>query len=162
MDCGELVPDDVMVGLIAERLSQADAKRGFILDGFPRTIPQAEALDRLLETLGQSVDRVLSFEVTEAELVQRLTSRRSCPRCQATYHLIAAPPRRDGLCDRCGSPLVQRTDDSEATVGRRLRVYADQTAPLLDHYRRRGLLAPVAAEGAIAAVRAAIRRAVTA
>jgi adenylate kinase len=160
MERGELVPDDVMVGLIAERLGQPDAKRGFVLDGFPRTIPQAAALDRLLETLGQSLDRVVSFQVSDAELVRRLTGRRSCPSCQSTYHVISAPPRRDGLCDRCGSPLVQRTDDSETTVRHRLRVYADQTAPLLEHYRRRGLLVSVSGEGAIDAVRAAVRRAV--
>jgi adenylate kinase len=162
MDRGELVPDDVMVGLVAERLGQPDAKRGFILDGFPRTIPQAAALDRQLdEMLGQSLDRVVSFQVSDAELVRRLTGRRSCPSCQSTYHVISAPPRREGICDRCGSALVQRTDDSEATVRHRLRVYADQTAPLLEHYRRRGLLVSVSGEGAIEAVRAAVRRAVS-
>jgi adenylate kinase len=158
MDRGALVPDDVMVGLIAERLSQPDAKRGFILDGFPRTIPQAEALDRLLQELGQPLDRVISFEVSEAELLRRLTGRRACPTCQATYHAASAPPRREGICDRCGSPLVQRADDSEATARHRLTVYADQTAPLLEHYRRRGLLTPVSGEGAIETIRAAIRR----
>jgi adenylate kinase len=157
MDRGALVPDDVMVALIAERLSQPDAKRGFILDGFPRTIPQAEALERLLGTLDQPLDRVISFEVSETELVRRLTGRRVCPACQSTYHVVSAPPRREGVCDRCGSRLVQRADDSEATVRHRLKVYADQTAPLLDHYRRRGLLTAVSGEGSIDAIRAAIR-----
>jgi adenylate kinase len=158
MDRGALVPDDVMVALIAERLSQPDAKRGFILDGFPRTIPQAEALDRLLGELDQPIDRVISFEVSDTELARRLTGRRSCPACRSTYHVISAPPRREGVCDRCGSPLVQRADDSEATVRHRLKVYADQTTPLLAYYRHRGLLTPVPGEGAIEAIRAAIRR----
>lgn len=162
MDRGALVPDDVIVGLIAERLAQPDAKRGFILDGFPRTIPQASALERLLQDLGQALDRVIFFDVPESELLRRLTGRRSCPSCQATYHVTAAPPQRDGICDRCGRPLVQREDDREATVRHRLAVYRDQTAPLLDDYRRRGLLATVSGEGAIETVRAAIRRAVEA
>jgi adenylate kinase len=160
MDRGALVPDDVIVGLIAERLSQPDAKRGFIFDGFPRTIPQAEALDRLLQERGQVLDRVISFEVSEPELLRRLTGRRSCPVCQSTYHLISAPPRREGICDRCGSPLIQRDDDREATVRQRLNVYAEHTRPLLEYYRRRGLLTSVSGEGPIDTVRAAIRRVV--
>jgi len=159
MDRGALVPDDVIVGLIAERLAQPDAKRGFILDGFPRTVPQATALDRLLRDVGQRLDRAILVEVPEPELLRRLTGRRSCPTCQATYHVTAAPPRREGVCDRCGGSLVQREDDSEATVRHRLQVYRDQTAPLLDDYRRRGLLVTVPGEGAIETIRAAIRRA---
>jgi adenylate kinase len=160
MDRGALVPDDVIVGLIAERLSQPDAKRGFIFDGFPRTIPQAEALDRLLREWGQALDRVVSFEVSEAELLRRLTGRRSCPACQSTYHVISAPPRREGICDRCGSPLIQRDDDREATVRQRLNVYAEHTRPLLDYYRRRGLLTTVSGEGPIEAIQTVIRRVV--
>jgi len=159
MDRGALVPDDVIVGLIAERLGKPDAKQGFVLDGFPRTIPQAEALDRLLRELGVTLDRVVYFDVPEAELLRRLTGRRVCPACGATYHVVSAPPRREGVCDRCGAGLVQRSDDSEATVRHRLKVYADQTAPLLDYYRGRGLLATVGGEGTIEAVQAAIRRA---
>ncbi len=159
MDRGALVPDDVIVGLIRERLSQPDAKRGFILDGFPRTIPQAQALDRLLADLEQRLDRVIYFQVSDEELLRRLTGRRSCPRCQSTYHLIFNPPQRPGVCDRCGTALVEREDDREETVRHRLRVYRDQTAPLLDYYRGRGLLATVPGEGAIEAIRAAIRRA---
>jgi len=162
MDRGALVPDDVIVGLIAERLAQPDAKRGFVLDGFPRTIPQAEALSRLLEELGQQLDRAIFFEVSEPELLRRLTGRRSCPTCQATYHVVGAPPRREGVCDRCGSALTQREDDREATVRTRLGVYTEQTAPLLDYYRRRGLLARVAGEGAIESIRGSIRQAVEA
>jgi len=162
MERGALVPDDVIIGLIAERLAQPDAKRGFVLDGFPRTIPQAEALARLLEELGQQLDRAIFFEVSEPELLRRLTGRRSCPTCQATYHVEGAPPRRAGVCDRCGSALTQREDDREATVRTRLGVYTEQTAPLLDYYRRRGLLARVAGEGAIESIRGSIRQAVEA
>jgi len=160
MDRGALVPDDVIIGLIAERLAKPDAKSGFVLDGFPRTIPQAEALARLLGDLGQALDRVIYFDVPEAELLRRLTGRRSCPVCQSTYHVISNPPRREGICDKCGAALVQRSDDSEGTVRHRLEVYAKQTAPLLDYYRGRGLLATVEGEGPIDAVQAAIRRAV--
>ncbi|MGH7307257.1 MAG: adenylate kinase [Candidatus Rokuibacteriota bacterium] len=162
MERGALVPDGVIIGLIAERLAQPDAKRGCVLDGFPRTIPQAEALARLLEDLGQQLDRAMFFEVSEPELLRRLTGRRSCPRCQATYHVAGAPPRRAGVCDRCGSALTQREDDREATVRTRLRVYAEQTSPLLDYYRGRGLLAKVAGEGPIESIRDSIRRAVEA
>jgi adenylate kinase len=161
MATGALVPDDVMIGLIAERLRQPDAAGGFILDGFPRTIAQAEALDRLLKNLGQTLDAVLYFEVAEPELVRRLTGRRLCRQCQTAFHLVSAPPRREGLCDRCGGDLYQREDDSEATVRNRLQVYASQTSPLLDYYRQRGQLAPISGEGAIATIRDAIRRAAT-
>lgn len=159
MDQGALVPDDVIVGLIGERLGQPDAKRGFILDGFPRTIPQAEALARLLQERGVALDRVVFFDVSEPELVRRLTGRRVCRNCQSTYHVVSAPPRTPGVCDRCGGELYQREDDSEATVRNRLAVFARQTAPLLDFYRGRGLLASIAGEGTIAEIRDSIRRA---
>ncbi len=162
MERGALVPDDVIIGLIAERLGQPDAERGFILDGFPRTPAQAEALDALLAERHQALDRVVFFDVPEAELLRRLTGRRACPACQATYHLVTHPPRVPGVCDRCGAALVQRPDDSEGTVRTRLKVYAEQTAPLLDHYRRRGLLATVPGVGPVDEVRAAIRRTVRA
>jgi len=162
MDSGALVPDDVMIGLIAERLRQPDAAGGFILDGFPRTIAQAEALERLLKDLGPTLDAVLYFEVAEPELVRRLTGRRLCRQCQTAFHLVSAPPRRAGVCDRCGGELYQREDDSEATVRHRLQVYAQQTSPLLDYYRQRGQFAPINGEGAIGAIRDAIRRAATA
>ncbi len=157
MDEGALVPDEVIVGLIGERLAEPDAKRGFILDGFPRTIGQAQALERLLENLGQALDVVVYFEVTEPELLRRLTGRRVCRSCQTAFHLVSAPPRREGVCDACGGPLYQREDDSEATVRNRLAVYGRQTAPLLDYYRQRGRLSPVAGEGAIETIRTAIR-----
>jgi adenylate kinase len=159
MDTGALVPDDVMIGLIAERLRQPYAAGGFILDGFPRTIAQAEALERFLKDLGYTIDAVLYFEVAEPELVRRLTGRRLCRQCQTAFHLVSAPPRREGVCDRCGGELYQREDDSEATVRNRLAVYGRQTAPLLDHYRDRGLLVTVPGEGGMDEVREAIRRA---
>jgi len=159
MESGALVPDNVMIGLIAERLRQPDAANGFILDGFPRTIAQAEALDRLLKDLGQKLDGVLFFEVSEPELLRRLTGRRLCRQCQTAFHVASAPPAREGICDRCGGELYQREDDSEATVRNRLGVYNRQTAPLLDYYRERGLLTPINGEGAIGTIRDAIRRA---
>jgi len=158
MESGALVSDDVMIGLIAERLRQPDAANGFILDGFPRTIAQAEALDRLLKELGQKLDGVLYFDVSGAELLRRLTGRRLCRQCQTAFHIISAPPRRPGICDRCGGELYQRDDDSEATVRNRLQVYARQTSPLLDYYRQRSMLATIPGEGAIDDIRAAIRR----
>jgi len=162
MDSGALVSDDVMIGLIAERLRQPDATSGFILDGFPRTITQAEALERLLKELGHKLDVVLYFQVGEPELVRRLTGRRLCRQCQTAFHMVSAPPRRPGICDRCGGELYQREDDSEATVRHRLQVYERQTAPLLDYYRQRNLLATIPGEGAISDIRAEIRRAAAA
>lgn len=159
MGSGALVPDEVVIGLIAERLAKPDARSGFILDGFPRTIPQAEGLDRLLKDLGQSIDRVIFFDVGEGELLRRLTRRRVCPECGAAFHLVFAPPKAGGRCDHCGGALIQREDDGEETVRTRLAVYSRQTAPLLDHYRDRHLLSAVSGEGDIQAVRRAIRRA---
>ena len=161
METGALVPDDVIVGLIAERLREPDAAHGFILDGFPRTIGQAEALNRLLKDLGQSLDAVVYFDVAEAELLRRLTGRRLCRQCQTAFHLVSAPSARPGVCDRCGGELYQRDDDSETTARHRLDVYGRQTAPLLDYYRGRGLLTPIQGEGAVDTIRAAIRRAAT-
>jgi len=160
MDQGALVPDDVIIGLMAERLGGRDAAKGFILDGFPRTIAQAEALARLLKDLGQALDAVVYFDVSEAELLRRLTGRRVCRACGRTYHLTSSPPKRAGVCDACGGELYQREDDREATVRNRLEVYRRQTAPLLDYYRQRNVLATVAGEGAIAAIRDAVRAAV--
>src|SRR5262245_64766960 len=159
MDEGALVPDDVIVGLSAERLRQPDATAGFILDGFPRTLGQAEALDRLLKDLGQKLDAVLYFEVAEPELVRRLSGRRLCRQCQSAFHVVSAPPAREGVCDCCGGELYQRDDDSEATVRNRLQVYERQTAPLLDYYRQRNLLATVSGEGPLGTIRNAIREA---
>ena len=159
MDKGALVPDPVIIGMIAERLMEPDARHGFLLDGFPRTIAQAEGLERLLKDLGQPLERVVYFDVSEPELLRRLTGRRVCRSCQTAFHLVSAPPRTPGVCDRCGGELYQREDDSEATVRNRLAVYARQTAPLLDWYRGRGLLVSVPGEGAIADIRRGVREA---
>jgi len=158
MDQGALVPDDVIIGLIAERLGQSDARDGFLLDGFPRTIGQAEALEQLLKDLDVAVDAVIYFDVSEPELIRRLTGRRVCRACGHSFHLVSSPPAREGVCDACGGELYQRVDDTESTVRHRLDVYGRQTSPLLDFYRGRGLLTTVPGEGRIEDVRAAIRR----
>jgi len=149
MDRGALVPDDVIIGMIADRLRQSDAQSGFLLDGFPRTIAQAEGLERLLKDLGQPLDRVIYFDVGEPELTRRLTGRRVCRACGHSFHVVSNPPRREGVCDACGGELYQRADDSEATVRNRLNVYRKQTAPLLDWYTGKGLLASIRGEGTI-------------
>jgi adenylate kinase len=160
MDRGALVPDEVIIGLIAERLNQNDAKRGFILDGFPRTIAQAEALDRLLSTRGLRLDRVIFFDIPDSHLVERLTGRRVCRHCQANYHVTFAPPKVEGKCEKCGSELYQRDDDREETVRKRLQVYQDQTAPLLEYYGSRNLLTTVNAAEPVDAVFRVISRVV--
>ena len=160
MDRGALVPDEVVIGLVDERLSRPDAQPGYVLDGFPRTVAQAEALDALLRRRGQGLDRVVFFDVSREELVRRLTGRRICRQCGSTFHLVSAPPKVEGRCDQCGGELYQRADDAEGTVAHRLDVYNAQTAPLLDYYRVRGLLARVAGEGPVDRVAAAIQKAV--
>jgi adenylate kinase len=157
MNQGALVPDDVIIRMMGERLGKADAARGFILDGFPRTIAQADALAKLLKDLGQTLDTVVYFDVSEPELLRRLTGRRVCRKCGHTYHLVSNPPKRAGVCDACGGELYQRDDDTEATVRKRLEVYQRQTAPLLDYYRQRNVLTTVTGEGSLTAIRDAIR-----
>ena len=161
MDRGALVPDDVIIRMMGERLGRAEARRGFILDGFPRTIAQAEALGTLLKDLGLTLDTVVYFDVSEPELLRRLTGRRVCRKCGHTYHLVSNPPKRPGVCDACGGELYQREDDSEATVRNRLDVYRRQTSPLLDYYRERHMLTTVSGEGPVATIRDAIRTAAT-
>ena len=156
-DRGELVPDDVVLKMVAERFGQPDAAQGFILDGFPRTIAQADGLGAMLEALGHKLDGVIYFDVSEPELIRRLTGRRLCRRCQTPFHVVSAPPKREGICDKCGGELYQRVDDSEATVRNRLAVYERQTAPLLDYYRQRGLLRTVSGEGTIDKIRQDLR-----
>ncbi|MCE9626111.1 MAG: adenylate kinase [Deltaproteobacteria bacterium] len=140
MNAGKLVPDEVVIGLIRERLAAADTQQGFILDGFPRTVAQAEALGTLLKELGRSLNAVVNLEVPEAELIARLTGRRNCSNCGAGYHLQFSPPRQDSVCDRCGGPLIQREDDREHTIRKRLKIYQEQTAPLVAYYEKSGLL----------------------
>lgn len=143
MDQGELVPDEVTVGIVRERLSQSDAKGGFLLDGFPRTVEQAEALNNIMEELGSQIDQTIYVEVPEEELMNRLTGRRICETCGATYHLVFNPPKTEGICDFDGGKLYQREDDNPETVQNRLEVNTKQTAPLLDFYKDLGVLATV-------------------
>jgi adenylate kinase len=159
MDAGELVPDAVIIGLVRERLAQPDGRKGFVLDGFPRTVAQAEALDQLLEAEGTPLDRVVLFQVVDDELVARLSGRRVCRNCGRNYHVTLSPPRVAGRCDACGGELYQRTDDEEATVRRRLAVYARDTRPLVDYYRRRDLLTTISGIGTMDAVHADLVRA---
>lgn len=141
IDQGHLVPDEVMIGIIKDRLTQEDCKNGYILDGFPRTIPQAEALD----AMGAEIDKVLSLEVSDKRIVDRMSGRRVCPKCGATFHTDHNPPRVAGICDKCGAELIRRKDDAPETVAARLKVYHDQTEPLKGYYKQSGKL--VIAEG---------------
>jgi len=140
MDQGELVPDEVTIGIVEDRLKKDDCAKGFLLDGFPRTIAQAEALQTLLSNLEKTIDHVLHINVPEEKLVERLTGRRICPTCGATYHVLYNPPKEEGICDRDGSRLIQREDDKAETVKNRLAVNLKQTQPLLDFYKERGYL----------------------
>ena len=143
MDAGELVPDEVTIGIVKERLTQSDAKEGFLLDGFPRTVEQAEALNSIMEELGTKIDRTIFVEVTEEELMNRLTGRRICEICGTTYHLVFNPPKQEGVCDLDGGKLYQREDDNPETVANRLEVNINQTTPMLDFYENQGVLVKV-------------------
>lgn len=150
MDAGLLVPDDVMIGLVQERSSKEDATSGFVLDGFPRTVPQADALDSMLQGRSQRLDAVISLSAPEEELVRRLSSRRECPICKRAYNLVTAPPKDGRHCDdHPTTELVQRADDTEATVRRRLEIYRRETAPLTEYYRGQGRLREVQGLGAM-------------
>ena len=142
VDAGELVPDDVMIGIVQERLTQPDARRGFVLDGFPRTVTQAQALDRVLEASGRKIDVAVYFDLSDEVIVRRLAGRQVCKQGHI-YHVEASPPKVPGRCDIDGSPLFQRDDDREQTVRRRLEVYHRETEPLTDLYRRRGIFHPL-------------------
>ena len=152
IDKGMLVPDSVTISLVKERLSQSDCKKGFLLDGFPRTIAQAQALDEILKELNIKLDAVINIDVDFNVLVDRIIGRRVCPKCGASFHIKNQPPKKEGICDECGTALVQRKDDTKETVVTRLNVYTSQTKPLLSYYEAQGLLKNVDGMGDIDAI----------
>lgn len=143
MDQGLLVPDELTCDLVMDRIAQDDAKSGFVLDGFPRTIPQAEALDAALTKIGQKMDFAIDVDVPDENIINRMSGRRACLNCGATYHIVSIPPKKEGICDTCGKELVLRDDDKPETVKKRLDVYHDQTQPLIDYYKKQGILQSV-------------------
>jgi adenylate kinase len=147
MDQGQLVPDEIVIGIVEERLKERDCNSGFILDGFPRTIPQAEALQPILTKIERTIDHVINIEVEPEELIRRLTGRRTCKNCGAMFHLLFQPPKREGICDRCGGTLYQRADDKEETIRTRLKEYEKQTAPLIQYYRDKKRLCSILGVG---------------
>ena len=147
MEMGKLVPDDIMLEMVEEILDQDFVSAGFIFDGFPRTIPQAEGFDVLLSKRNINIDHVINFEVLEDEVVKRLSSRWSCPSCASVYNLISSPPAVSGICDNCGAEITQRNDDKEETVRIRLAVYFEQTEPLVEFYSKKGLLRRISGDG---------------
>ena len=155
MDAGKLVPDEVIIGIITERLAQEDCRNGYILDGVPRTIAQAEAMEKA----GITFDAVISIEIADETLMQRMSGRRVCESCGASYHLVAVPPKTPGVCDNCGGKLVQRKDDAPETVKARLEVYHQETEPLKAFYKQRGLLKPVENQSTVEGTTEAILRA---
>lgn len=159
MEQGQLVPDEVTVGIVRERLAEADCKDGFLLDGFPRTVQQADALDGILKDLGMALDRVINIEVDKAFLVDRLTGRRVCRTCGATFHVVNKAPKVEGVCDKCGGELYQRNDDKIETVSNRLDVYAAQTAPLIEYYQSKGIMSSIDGSKSMEDVLADIRSA---
>lgn len=152
MDAGQLVPDEVIIGLVAERIQKDDCKEGFLLDGFPRTPAQADALSAMLDKAGIVLDGVINLEVPEEKLMARITGRRVCKACGATYHITFHKPKKDGVCDVCGGGLYQRSDDTEDTVHARLKVYNKQTAPLVAYYREKNLLHDIDGDREVGAI----------
>jgi len=143
MDKGLLVPDELVVELVVDRLAQDDCKKGYVLDGFPRTIPQAEALDEALLRNGESIDYAIEVDASDMAIIKRMAGRRACPVCGATYHIVSIPPKTEGICDNCGSELILRDDDKPETVQKRLEVYHAQTQPLVQYYKDKGILKTV-------------------
>lgn len=143
MDQGMLVPDELVLDLVVDRLSREDCKNGYVLDGFPRTIPQAESLNNALLEVGEKVDFAVNIEVPDENIVNRMSGRRACPKCGATYHMIHIPPKEEGICDHCKGQLILRDDDKPETVKKRLNVYHDQTQPLIDYYTAQKILVEV-------------------
>jgi adenylate kinase len=161
MDRGELVPDDLVVAMVVRRLTRDDCREGYLLDGFPRTLGQADALEAELGKTDERIDKVLYFHAPDEVLVRRLAGRRTCPACGANYHVEAMPPETEGVCDRCGAELIQREDDRPETVRKRLEVYKAQTQDLIDHYRSAGLLEEIDATGMVDEIAAAVAAALT-
>lgn len=159
MDQGQLVPDAVVIGMVKEKLEQPATGRDIILDGFPRTVPQAEELGRLFADKGYSLDRVVNFVVPTSDLVRRMSGRRSCPKCQAVFHIEFSAPKVANICDRCGGALIQRSDDKAETIEARLQVYQQQTAPLIQYYRERKLLVDLDGAGPMEVVQARLQQA---
>jgi adenylate kinase len=149
MDAGKLVPDSVVINMVRAKLGESLCQMGFILDGFPRTVPQAEELNSMLSNRGLALDRVINFRVSRQDIVARLSGRRSCQKCQSVYHVEFAPPKVSGRCDRCGDALVQRNDDKPETIEARLKVYDEQTAPLISYYESKQLLSHLDGSGAV-------------
>lgn len=147
MDRGDLVPDDVILGIVKDRIQAEDCQNGYIFDGFPRTVPQAEGLDELLQQLDTRLDAVISIEVPDEEVVTRLSGRRTCKNCGALYHIVYNPPAKEGICDKCGGELYQRDDDNETTIRQRLAVYHNQTKPLIDYYSAQNLVKGIPGTG---------------
>ena len=143
MDAGGLVPDEITIGMLLDRIHEADCANGYVLDGFPRTIPQAESLTRALESMGESIDYAINVDVPDENIVSRMSGRRACLNCGATYHVVFNAPKTEGVCDVCGDKLVLRDDDKPETVQKRLDVYHDQTQPLIDYYKKAGVLVEV-------------------
>ena len=143
MDAGGLVPDEITIGMLLDRISEDDCKTGYVLDGFPRTIPQAESLTKALENRGESIDYAVNVDVPDENIISRMGGRRACLNCGATYHVVYNAPKTEGICDSCGQELVLRDDDKPETVKKRLDVYHQQTQPLIDYYQKAGVLAEV-------------------
>lgn len=158
MHKGELVPDELVVAMVAQRLARPDCRSGYLLDGFPRTMAQAMALEARLAERNENVDRVLYFSAPDEELVRRLSGRRSCPECGAGYHVETIPPKTDGVCDKCGATLIQRKDDMPATIQNRLEVYRTQTQALIDHYKAAGSLIEIDGSGTVDKIAEAAQR----